>query len=196
LLTAVRGALARSGLPSCRLELEITESTLMVKDDSTLEQLHELRTLGVHISMDDFGTGYSSLSYLLSFPFDKIKIDRAFIAQLGPLELDQTELVSKDQGGRRGSAAIIRATTDLANNLGITTTAEGIETREQFERLRGLGCTEAQGYLLSRPRPVEDIPAMLLALASSQLSSAALAGDATMGASVAAAPIDQRRVGT
>jgi diguanylate cyclase (GGDEF)-like protein len=155
LIAAVRNALARSGLAPSRLELEITESTLMVKDQSTLEQLHELRALGVHISMDDFGTGYSSMSYLLSFPFDKIKIDRAFIAQLGQ---------------RKGSAAIIRATTDLANNLGITTTAEGIETREQFDQLKRLGCTEAQGYLLSRPRPAEDVPAMLLALAGQQLA--------------------------
>ena len=163
LIVAVRTALTRSGLEPSRLELEITESTLMVKDQSTLEQLHELRAIGVHISMDDFGTGYSSLSYLLSFPFDKIKIDRAFIAELSPVDLD----------GRKGSAAIIRATTDLANSLGITTTAEGIETREQFDRLKDLGCTEAQGYLLSRPRPVEDIPAMLLALASDQLASVA-----------------------
>jgi EAL domain-containing protein (putative c-di-GMP-specific phosphodiesterase class I) len=183
LLSAVRGALARSGLPPARLELEITESTLMVKDQSTLEQLHELRALGVHISMDDFGTGYSSLSYLLSFPFDKIKIDRAFIAQLGPVEV----------GARKGSAAIIRATTDLATNLGITTTAEGIETREQFDRLKDLGCTEAQGYLLSRPRPVEDIPAMLLALAGSQLSAAVpiSAANTTLGCSVA--PVSTKR---
>jgi diguanylate cyclase (GGDEF)-like protein len=160
LIAAVRNALARSGLAPSRLELEITESTLMVKDQSTLEQLHELRALGVHISMDDFGTGYSSMSYLLSFPFDKIKIDRAFIAQLGQ---------------RKGSAAIIRATTDLANNLGITTTAEGIETREQFDQLKRLGCTEAQGYLLSRPRPAEDVPAMLLALAGQQLAADAKA---------------------
>jgi diguanylate cyclase (GGDEF)-like protein len=151
LIASVRQALDKSGLEPSRLELEITESTLMVKDQSTLDQLHELRALGVHISMDDFGTGYSSLSYLLSFPFDKIKIDRAFIAELGQ---------------RKGSAAIIRATTDLATNLGITTTAEGIETREQFDRLKDLGCTEAQGYLLSRPRPAEDIPAMLLNLLS------------------------------
>jgi diguanylate cyclase (GGDEF)-like protein len=163
LIVAVRNALTRSGLEPSRLELEITESTLMVKDQSTLEQLHELRAIGVHISMDDFGTGYSSLSYLLSFPFDKIKIDRAFIAELSPAETD----------GRKGSAAIIRATTDLANSLGITTTAEGIETQEQFDRLKDLGCTEAQGYLLSKPRPVEDIPAMLLALAKHQLSEAA-----------------------
>jgi diguanylate cyclase (GGDEF)-like protein len=188
LLTAVRGALARSNLPPSRLELEITESTLMVKDQSTLEQLHELRALGVHISMDDFGTGYSSLSYLLSFPFDKIKIDRAFIAQLGPVDVGPGEA-----GARKGSAAIIRATTDLANNLGITTTAEGIETREQFDRLKDLGCTEAQGYLLSRPRPVEDIPAMLLALAGKQLAAAVPTANAetTLGCSVAAISIKQ-----
>jgi diguanylate cyclase (GGDEF)-like protein len=172
LITAVRSALSRSGLASARLELEITESTLMDKDHSTLNQLHELRALGVHISMDDFGTGYSSLSYLLSFPFDKIKIDRAFVAELGQ---------------RKGSAAIIRATTELATSLGITTTAEGIETREQFDRLKDLGCTEAQGYLLSRPRPAEDIPAMLLALAGNQLASTvATAPPVKAGGSVSA----------
>ncbi len=151
LIATVRTALNHAGLAPSRLELEITESMLMTKDQSTLKQLHELRAIGVRISMDDFGTGYSSLSYLLSFPFDKIKIDRTFIA-----ELDR----------RKGSAAIIRATADLAKSLGITTTAEGVETREQFDQLKDLGCTEAQGYLLSRPRPAEDIPAMLLALIS------------------------------
>jgi diguanylate cyclase (GGDEF)-like protein len=147
LVAMVKSALQRSGLDASRLDLEITESTLMARDKSTLDQLHELRALGVHISMDDFGTGYSSLSYLLSFPFDKIKIDRAFISELG---------------NHKGSSAIIQATIDLAANLGMTTTAEGVETHDQFNRLKGLGCTEAQGYLLSRPRPKEDVPVMLL----------------------------------
>jgi diguanylate cyclase (GGDEF)-like protein len=200
LLATVRGALSRSGLPPSRLELEITESTLMVKDQSTLEQLHELRALGVHISMDDFGTGYSSLSYLLSFPFDKIKIDRAFTAKLEPTILGQNDAnTSSSQTKVNGSAAIIKATTDLANSLGITTTAEGIETLEQFQHLKALGCTEAQGYLLSRPRPVADIPAMLLALAGSQMAtatSAKLPAETRMGCSVAPISIKRSNVST
>ena len=103
-----------------------------------LATLHALRALGVRISMDDFGTGYSSLSYLRSFPFDKIKIDRSFIA-----DIDRN----------RDSAAIIRAIAELGASLGIETTAEGIETREQLDLVRRAGCTSVQGYLLSPPRP-------------------------------------------
>jgi EAL domain-containing protein (putative c-di-GMP-specific phosphodiesterase class I) len=102
--------------------------------------------LGARISMDDFGTGYSSLSYLRSFPFDKIKIDRSFIRELG----------KKDD-----CIAIVRAVTRLGNNLGMATTAEGVETEEQLEILRAEGCTEVQGYLFSPPRPAREIPKLL-----------------------------------
>jgi EAL domain-containing protein (putative c-di-GMP-specific phosphodiesterase class I) len=105
-----------------------------------------MRDLGVRISMDDFGTGYSSLSYLRSFPFDKIKIDRSFIRELGK---------------KNDCVAIIRAVTRLGSNLGMATTAEGVETEQQLEILRAEGCTQVQGYLFSRPQPASEIPAML-----------------------------------
>ncbi len=138
----VMSALAHSGLPAKRLELEITESVLLVNDDSTLETLHQLRNLGVRISMDDFGTGYSSLSYLRSFPFDKIKIDQSFI---------------HDLASNADSKAIIRAVTGLGSGLGMTTLGEGVETQEELEYLKREGCTEAQGYFFSKPRPAQDV---------------------------------------
>jgi diguanylate cyclase (GGDEF)-like protein len=146
LLPAVVSALAISGLAACRLELEITESVLLQDRDATLATLHKLRALGVRISMDDFGTGYSSLSYLRSFPFDKIKIDRSFVS----------ELASRDD-----SMAIVRAVTGLGKSLGISTTAEGVETDQQLALLRLEGCTEVQGYLFSPARPAEDVESML-----------------------------------
>jgi EAL domain-containing protein (putative c-di-GMP-specific phosphodiesterase class I) len=148
-MAMVASALAASGLPPSRLELEITEAVLLQDDASTLAMLHQLRDLGVRICMDDFGTGYSSLSYLRSFPFDKIKIDRSFVAHATD---------SKD------GAAIIGAIATLGTSLGIETTAEGVETAEQFAMVRQQGCTEAQGYYLSRPRPADDIPALIAKL--------------------------------
>jgi diguanylate cyclase (GGDEF)-like protein len=145
LVPSVVSALAVSGLAACRLELEITESVLLQDSDVTLATLHKLRALGVRISMDDFGTGYSSLSYLRSFPFDKIKIDRSFVSELA----------------RDDSMAIVRAVTGLGKSLGISTTAEGVETNEQLALLRLEGCTEVQGYLFSPPRPAEDVESML-----------------------------------
>jgi len=146
-LTAmVMAALQASGLPASRLELEITESVLLQNSEATLEILHELRSQGVRISLDDFGTGYSSLSYLRSFPFDKIKIDRSFVQ----------ELASRDD-----SMAIVRAVTGLGRSLGIVTTAEGVETEEQLDLLRREGCTQAQGYLFSPPRPAAEVEGML-----------------------------------
>jgi diguanylate cyclase (GGDEF)-like protein len=142
LVQTVVSALATSGLPGRRLELEITESALLHNNDATLATVHQLRALGVRISMDDFGTGYSSLGYLQSFPFDKIKIDRSFISNL-----------SKGQG----SVAILKAIISLAGGLGMTTIAEGIETHEQLETVRAEGCTEMQGYLFSPPRPANEI---------------------------------------
>ena len=146
LVPSVVSALGDSGLAACRLELEITESVLLHDSDATLATLHKLRSLGVRISMDDFGTGYSSLSYLRSFPFDKIKIDRSFVS----------ELATRDD-----SMAIVRAVTGLGKSLGISTTAEGVETSEQLALLRLEGCTEVQGYLFSPPRPAEDVESML-----------------------------------
>jgi diguanylate cyclase (GGDEF)-like protein len=146
LLPAVLSALASSRLPPNRLELEITEAVLMQNSDVTLRTLHQLRSLGIRISMDDFGTGYSSLSYLRSFPFDKLKIDRCFISGLG----DNSE-----------SDAIVQAVTGLADSLNMTTTAEGVETKEQLDVVRRLGCTDVQGFYYSRPVPARELPKLL-----------------------------------
>jgi diguanylate cyclase (GGDEF)-like protein len=146
LVPVVVGALASSGLPAHRLEIEITESVLLQNTEMTLSTLHQLRELGVKISMDDFGTGYSSLSYLRSFPFDKIKIDRCFISGLADGE---------------DSRAIVQAIAGLARNLGIMTTAEGVETQQQLQQVKFLGCTEMQGFLFSPPRRVEEIAQLL-----------------------------------
>ncbi|MBR0955665.1 bifunctional diguanylate cyclase/phosphodiesterase [Bradyrhizobium canariense] len=146
LIASVTEALAASGLDARRLELEITESVLLQNSEATLTTLHDLRAMGVRISLDDFGTGYSSLSYLRSFPFDKIKIDRSFVSELAT---------------REDSMAIIRAVTGLGRSLGIVTTAEGVENDAQLELLRREGCTQAQGYLFSKPRPASDVTIML-----------------------------------
>jgi diguanylate cyclase (GGDEF)-like protein len=140
-LTAmVRSALGAVGLAPGRLELEITEAVLLSNEEATMVELHDLRALGIRIVMDDFGVGYSSLSYLRSFPFDKIKIDRSFIADLD---------VSRDKS--KDNAAIIRAVADLGASLTIDTIAEGVETPEQLAIIRHCGCTEVQGYLISHP---------------------------------------------
>jgi diguanylate cyclase (GGDEF)-like protein/PAS domain S-box-containing protein len=144
----VIAALASSGLPASRLELEITEAVLIRDDDAALAILHQLREIGVRIALDDFGTGYSSLSYLKRFPFDKIKIDRCFI----------TDIAEPD-----GSAGIVRAVVNIAAERRMTTTAEGVETEEQQRILRELGCSEMQGYLFSPPKPAEAVREMLAA---------------------------------
>jgi EAL domain-containing protein (putative c-di-GMP-specific phosphodiesterase class I) len=142
----VSAALASSGLPAHRLELEITEAVLIRDDEAALVTLHQLRTLGVRIALDDFGTGYSSLSYLQRFPFDKIKIDRCFI---------------KDIAEPGGSACIVEAVVNIAAARHITTTAEGVETEQQLEVLRKLGCNEMQGYLFSPAVPAAQIQKLL-----------------------------------
>ena len=142
----VAAALAASGLAASRLELEITEAVLIRDDDAALDMLHQLRELGVRIALDDFGTGYSSLSYLQRFPFDKIKIDRAFIADLG---------------GTSASSTIVQAVVNIAAASDMTTTAEGVETEQQRNMLRILGCTEMQGYLFSRPVSSAEIRKLL-----------------------------------
>lgn len=146
LIAMVQEALAASGLAAHRLQLEITESVLLQDNVANLTTLHALRELGVKIAMDDFGTGYSSLGYLRRFPFDKIKIDRSFVGDLP----DGAE-----------SHAIVSAVIGLGHSLCIATTAEGIETREQLERLRDRGCTEGQGYLFSRPVPLAQVRTLI-----------------------------------
>jgi diguanylate cyclase (GGDEF)-like protein len=140
LAQTVVAALDASGLSPLRLELEITESVLLADSESTIATLNHLRALGVRVAMDDFGTGYSSLSYLRSFPFDKIKIDRSFI---------------KDLGEKSDCLAIIKAIAALGAALGMTITAEGVETGEQFRLARDQGCTEVQGYFFGRPCPAK-----------------------------------------
>ncbi|MBR0697475.1 EAL domain-containing protein [Bradyrhizobium lablabi] len=144
----VIAALAASGLAAHRLELEITEAVLIRDDEAALSILHQLRAIGVRIALDDFGTGYSSLSYLKRFPFDKIKIDRCFIA---------------DVAEPRGSAGIVQAVVNIAAERNMTTTAEGVETAEQQQTLRELGCSEMQGYLFSAPKPAAEIRQLLAA---------------------------------
>jgi diguanylate cyclase (GGDEF)-like protein len=146
LVASVAHALSVSQLPPDRLELEITETVMLQDTDATLVTLHQLRALGVAIALDDFGTGYSSLSYLRRFPFDRIKIDQSFVR----------ELSSKQDCG-----AIVRAVTGLSRDLGMATTAEGVETQEQLALLRSAGCTEVQGYLFSRPVPSGDVVRVL-----------------------------------
>ncbi len=131
-------ALADAGLAANRLELEITESVLLLDDDFTTAVLYDLRDAGIRISMDDFGTGYSSLGYLRAFPFDKIKIDRSFVNELS-IDLD--------------CSTIVKAVANIGRGLGIATIAEGVETLDQFEQVRAQGCTHVQGYLFGAPCP-------------------------------------------
>src|ERR1700730_3039785 len=145
----VISALGESGLPARRLELEITETVLLRDTEATMVTLTQLKDLGRRIAMDDFGTGYYSLGYLQKFPFDKIKIDRSFVKDL----LDKPE-----------SIAIVRAVSGLGNALGITTTAKGVETVGQLQKLRIEGCTEVQGYLFSKPRPAHELGSLLVQL--------------------------------
>jgi len=149
LVSSVVSALAFSGLPPSRLELEITESVLLEKTERNIAILNQLRQMGVRISMDDFGTGYSSIGYLRSFPFDKIKIDQSFVRDL---------LVDK------GSLAIVRAIAGLGVSFGMTTTAEGVETEEQMRCLDLEGCIEVQGYLYSKPVPANEVTDLLTKL--------------------------------
>jgi EAL domain-containing protein (putative c-di-GMP-specific phosphodiesterase class I) len=139
LVGLVHSILIETGLPPGRLELEITEGVLIEDFDRGLALLRRLKALGVRISMDDFGSGYSSLSYLQAFPFDKIKIDRAFVMNLGR---------------NPQSAAIVRAMIGLGHGMNMSIVAEGVETLEQLGFLAEEGCDSVQGYLLGRPLPI------------------------------------------
>ena len=147
LVATVLSALAESGLEPRRLELEITESVMLDIGGTALAILQNLRGIGVRVALDDFGIGYSSLGYLRSFPFDRIKIDQSFIRG-----------TSSDAVGR----AIVRAVATLGQSLGMATVAEGVETEEQMARVVSDGCTDVQGYLISRPVPPEQIDGFLL----------------------------------
>jgi diguanylate cyclase (GGDEF)-like protein/PAS domain S-box-containing protein len=162
LLSLVMGALKQSGLPAKRLELEITETLLLEKSSQVLATLHALRALGVRISMDDFGTGYSSLSYLRSFPFDKIKIDQSFV---------------RDLAANRDAQAIVRSIISLGKGLGVTITAEGVETEAELSCLRAEGCHEGQGFLFSRARPNAEIVGLLQAQCSADFTPPADCGE-------------------
>ncbi|MBF6602013.1 MAG: EAL domain-containing protein [Sphingorhabdus sp.] len=142
LMPTIINALAATGVAPHRLELEITESVLMNDNQSNVELLHKIRSLGVRIALDDFGTGYSSLNYLRSFPFDKIKIDRCFVDEVD---------------SREDCRAIIRAVTGLATSLGMVTTAEGVERSDQLDQLKEEGCIQVQGYLFSKAVPASDV---------------------------------------
>ena len=148
LVRQVVSALSVTGLDPRRLELEITETVLMQDQEACLTQLHRLRALGVRIALDDFGTGYSSLNYLRSFPFDKIKIDRCFIE----------DLCDGDESG-----AIVESVLDLATRLNMQTIAEGVEDEAQLAVLRQRGCSQVQGYLISKALPVDELPVQRIA---------------------------------
>ncbi|HXF53987.1 MAG TPA: EAL domain-containing protein [Hyphomicrobiaceae bacterium] len=147
LVQTVVSALAASGLRPDRLELEITESVMLQDSEVAFKTLSQLKELGVRIALDDFGTGYSSLSYLRRFPFGRIKIDRGFISEL--------------TAAREDSLAIVRSVIRLGSSLGMATTAEGVETKQQLDRVRAEGCTEMQGYYFSPPRPAAEILSLL-----------------------------------
>jgi len=147
LVNVVISAIASARMPATMLVLEITASVFLQNTDANLATLKQLHELGVQFSMDDFGTGYSSLGYLLSFPFSKIKIDRSFITGLPD---------------KKESRAIVRAIADLARNLSMRVIAEGVETAQQLEQVRNLGCTDMQGFLYSPPRSAAEIRRLFL----------------------------------
>ena len=155
LVRAVRSALEAAGLPARRLALEITESALLRDNEKVLATLHALRDCGVEIALDDFGTGYSSLSCLRAFPFDRIKIDQSFVR-----EMDR----------RPDCLAIVRSVAQLAQTLGMATTAEGIETPEQLGQVRNAGCAQAQGYYFDPPKPVSEIACWFEAAQRSEMA--------------------------
>lgn len=138
LATLVREALAKSGLPAERLEIEVTETALLTAEHDVVGDFQQLHRLGVRIALDDFGTGYSSLAHLRLYSFDKIKIDGSFV---------------RDAVTRPDCAAVVKAVADLGRRLGVTTVAEGVETVEHLERVMEEGCSEIQGYLIKRPGP-------------------------------------------
>jgi EAL domain-containing protein (putative c-di-GMP-specific phosphodiesterase class I) len=157
LVEVVQRALVASGLAPHRLELQITESLILENNDQVVTMLRRLRQLGVCIALDDFGTGYSALSYLRKFPLDKIKIDRSFVSDIAT---------------RSDQVAIIQAVLSIARALGMTVTAEGVETVIQKDFLKALGCDSAQGYLFGKPVPFEDLAEIIAEQAAKKVMAA------------------------
>ncbi len=150
--------LAETGLPPQRLELEITESAMLEDEEKAFRELRRLHRLGVRVALDDFGTGYSSLSNLRKFPFDKIKIDRAFVSDLSAANVD--------------ALAVVRSVAQLGVSLGMATTAEGVETKEQADQVRAEGCTEMQGHYICPPSPAGQIEQIIRTLCPKSSSAA------------------------
>jgi EAL domain-containing protein (putative c-di-GMP-specific phosphodiesterase class I) len=150
LVADIRRILSETCLEPGSLRLEVTESVLIDDTDGAVRILEQLKSLGLGLKMDDFGTGYSSLNYLSCLPFDSVKIDRSFVANL-------------DNGNGR---EIVKTVVHLAGALGLTVVAEGVETRTQLDALRALGCEYAQGYYFSRPVKPEEIEQKLLGSAA------------------------------
>ena len=142
----LRRIMAECGLPANRLIVELTESMLMDDVKCSLELMHELKALGLTLSIDDFGTGYSSLAYLKSFPLDELKIDRSFVMDLP---------------GGKTDMAIVRTVVELGHSLGMSVTAEGVETEGQRDCLQQLGCDTFQGFLFSKPLPLQEFTSLL-----------------------------------
>jgi EAL domain-containing protein (putative c-di-GMP-specific phosphodiesterase class I) len=150
LVEEIAAVLRETRLAPGALRLEITETAVMHDAPTTLAKLEALKALGVQLAIDDFGTGYSSLGYLKRFPVDTLKIDRSFVKGIGQDVED---------------SAIVRAVITVAKSLGLSVTAEGIESAEQLEHLRALGCDHGQGYYFAKPMPSERVPAMLVSAA-------------------------------
>jgi EAL domain-containing protein (putative c-di-GMP-specific phosphodiesterase class I) len=148
LLASIEAALAEAGIAPYFLEIELTESLIMKEVDQAIGILKDLKRLGVTLSIDDFGTGYSSLAYLKRFPLDILKIDRSFVA---------------DVNADPDDAAIVASIISLAHNLRLKVIAEGVETREQLDYLRQLGCDQMQGYYFSRPVAFDAVLALMMA---------------------------------
>jgi EAL domain-containing protein (putative c-di-GMP-specific phosphodiesterase class I) len=143
-VAVLQDAIAEFRVDPTQLELELTESVFLDSADQALAMLHTLKKTGVKLAMDDFGTGYSSLSYLRSFPFDTLKIDRAFVI----------ELVEK-----KDAEAVVHMITGLAQTLGMRTVCEGVETPEQLQAIQRAGCDEVQGYIVAKPMPLQEFVA-------------------------------------
>jgi EAL domain-containing protein (putative c-di-GMP-specific phosphodiesterase class I) len=164
----IRRVVARAGFPAKHLELEITEGSMMGNPDMALECFRQWKELGVRIAVDDFGTGYSNLSYLSRLPVDRLKLDKSLVHRI------TTE---------RKDAMIVRSIIALGKDLGVVVIAEGVETEQQFQMLKDLGCPQVQGYLLARPGPREDVREFLM----SRRENPAVTNSAS---SVAARPMD------